>query len=486
MRLEALFSACCPGSDFTKIRKLFRRDLEVTGNAYLGVRRDNAGDVAEFEYLPSVTMRLRPTISEVGQTGQSSAVFVPLDIPVRSTPITWDRVTTYRTFRTFVQFGLVGNVFFKQFGDPRDVSARDGRLLEPGQRERGEPLATEVVHFKIPSALFEYGVPRWIGATPVVTGLRASQEVNATHFDNNGIPRMLFLVSGGTLKEGADQKLTDILRAHAQGRDNYGRAVILQATPASNNPSARVQIEAKPLKEAIPDDGLFLNYGARCRDEILSQFRLPKFITGQLDDVNRSTAREGVAFVEDQVFQPMRRDFDVEMEAILMSEGVLFWHFVSNSPVSRDPETAAKIVASLAQVGGPSINDVRRAMSEIQNEHFAPFPEAWADLPYELAKLAFAPPPGTAVSTAAAPQAVAPPGEGPEVAPAATVKTTKARTAKRVSTPRELVEYLLHARDMLERGEADGFAATFDTGSHGDTLVLPLSGEQIAELVEFG
>ncbi len=459
MRLDALFSACCPGTTFVKLRKLLRRDLEVTGNAYMGIRRDNRGELAEFEYLPSVSMRIRPMVSANG-----SVLWVPVQIPVRRTPITIEHVTTYRAFRTFVQYGLTHDVYFKAYGDPRCFSSCDGRMVDSVDDLRyGEAPATEVLHLKLDSPLYEYGVPRWIGATPSVTGLRASQEVNATHFDNNGIPRMLFLVSGGVLKEGADKKLETILRTHAQGRSNYGAAVILQATPASNNPTARVTIEAKPLMKDIPNDGLFLGYGSHSRDEILSQFRLPKFAVGLLEDVNKASAGEGMLFVEDQVYQPHRADFDGDMNAILEAEGILFWLFVSNSPVSRDPKVAADIVETLARAGGQSINDARKQAAEIQNVPFVPSPGPWGDLPLELAKFAF-------TQAATASQGSAAGGVS--------------KSFRQVSSPHELADYLVEVRDSLARGAQEAWAAEAHT-QHGKTLMVPLSGEQMAELVEF-
>jgi capsid portal protein len=459
MRIEALFSACCPGSSFVKLRKKLRRDLEVTGNAYLGIRRDNRGDIAEFEYLPSVSMRLRPVVAHNG-----SPLSVPVQVPVRRTPITVEYVTSHRVFRTFVQYGLATEVYFKQYGDPRCFSSKDGRMVDSVESLRyGEAPATEVLHLKIDSPLYEYGVPRWIGATPSVTGLRASQEVNATHFDNNAIPRMLFLVSGGVLKEGADKKLQTLLQTHAQGRENYGACVILQATPASTNPTARVTIEAKPLMKDIPNDGLFLGYGTHCRDEILSQFRLPKFAVGLLEDVNKASSGEGMQTLENQVYQPLRFDFDTDINAILEAEGILFWLFLSNSPLSRDPRTSADILEKLNRAGGVSINDSRRVAAEVHNQPYTPAPDVWGDLPLELAKLMFKPQPT--------------PGQGG-------VMNGVSKSMTRVSNPTELADWIVKARDAMARGESQAWAAEAHT-QHGSTLVLPMSGDEIADLVDF-
>jgi len=478
-QLEALFSACCPGITYVALRKKWRRDREVTGNAYRGIRRDNGGNLAEFEYLPAAAMRIRPVIRE---PGSNRPAWVKVRVPVRRTPITVEYVTTHRAFRTFVQFGLVANVYFAEFGDPRVISAADGKVY-PSVEElpHGHARATEVQHLKIDSALYEYGVPRWIGATPSVTGLRASQEVNATHFDNNAIPRMAILISGGTLKQGADKTLAAIFDAQCKGRENYGKLIIIEASPPTGAPTARVTIELKSLKESVPDDGLFLNYGARCRDEVLSQFRLPKFITGQLDDVNKSTAGEGLAFVEDQVFQPMRADDDALMDAILLNEGILFWRFVSNSPVSRDPETMTKNAVAMATAGALTVNDMRAVAADIFNRPFADLPESWGGLPFELAKLAFMPAPNAPTQASTAPLAQ-PSAEGEAPAVGKVLKRAPAPAAK-ATTPGELIAWLEEARDALGRGERAGYACEVDAGQE-RMLVLPMSSAELAELVE--
>lgn len=469
-RLDALFSACTPMSTFISIRKQVRRDVESIGNGYLGMRRDRSGDLAEFDYLRSAQMRLRPIVED--ERGRPWPARI--SIPVRRSLIHIDRVDTYVLFRTYVQLGVSREVFFKQFGDPRPVSAEDGRVYPQGLPAGHRP-ATELYNFQVPSPLYAYGVPRWMNAAPLVKGLRAAEEVNATHFDNNAIPRMMILVSGGTLRDGAEEKIKAAINAHVKGRQNYHSTLILQATPPTNVPTARVQIEVKPLKEAIQGDGLFQSYSANSRDTILAQYRLPKFITGLLDDVNRSTAREGLAFVEDQVFQPERTDFDAVMNMILESEDILYWTFVSNSPVSRDPETVATMVEKFSGAGGPSINDVREQMGEAFNKRYPKIQAPWADMPVEIAKL---------FMTANQTQAVV---TESKAAPSPAVGKTRKDAPEPVvaQSAAELVTWLEHARDELRRGAAAAHAVEVQTGQ-GKVLMIPMSGDELAELVDIG
>lgn len=491
-RAEAFLSACAPGigRGFTWLRKELRRDRLSTGNCFLGVKRNNRDEPAEFEYLPAVQMRLRPIVRDV----YGRPTTVEIDVPVRRTPIAVEMRTTHYSFRTFVQLGLTREVYFKEYGDHRTFSADDGREY-PSVEElpRGHREATEVIHLKDSSGVSEYGVPLWIGATPPVTGYRASQEVNAQHFDSNGIPRMMVIVSGGTLKPGADKVLADNFRAHSKGRKNYGALMIIEATPPDGAaPGARVTIEVKPLKEAIPDDGLFLKYGSASRDEILSQFRLPKFVIGMLDDVNKSSSEEGREFVESEVYQPMRAEFDAVMDSFLESIGVYGWRFVSNSPINRDPATMIDMVKKAAEAGGATIDDVREIMGDVFNRRF---PATADDLEFGKYPIALA--------TLKLQQAIQAMGAGP-LASAPTLSTTigsdgrhadgrdrhaadapAAKARPIAKSQAEMVRYLEGLRDAFDASAADAHAFEVAT-AEGDVLVLPMSAAQMADLVEPG
>ncbi len=481
-RAEAFFSACCPGigKGFTALRKLLRQDRVDIGGCFLGVRRNGFGDPAEFEHLPVVQMRLRPIVKD-RRTGEPSTVTV--DIPVRNTPIGVEFVQTEVAFRTFVQFGLTRNVYFKEYGDHRVFSAQNGNEYDSlDQLPRGHRAATEVVYLKNPSTFSEYGVPEWIGATPCVTGLRASEEVNAQHFDENGIPRMMIIVSGGTLKDDADKKLADAFKAHSKGRKNYGAMVVIQATQSSENPAARCTIEVKPLKEAIPDDGLFQKYAGNMRDVILSQFRLPKFVLGVLDDVNKSSSEEGREFVENEVYQPARTEFDEVMNGFLESIGVYHWRFISNSPISRDPVTMIEMVKKAAEAGGATIDDVRDIMGDVFNRRFPATAEAleFGKYPIALATLKIQ---AAMQAMGAGPLAGAPGSAATIAAPAGAIDATaKSKVRPIVKSQAELVRAL------------EGFVAAFDgdaaraqafevATAEGDILVIPMSAADMADLV---
>lgn len=466
MALESLFSVATPGSTFTEVRRRMGSDLDSSGYGFFIMQRDGSGDLALFDHVPFTQMYLRPIIT----TTRNTPWYVRTKTPVRSTKITIDHVSIPRVYRSFVQIGMRKDVYYKQYGCPLVVSALDGRACRSATNLRpNEHEAIEAYHFSNYSPLTVYGTPPWEAASPVVSGVRDAQTVNANHFRNNGIPRMVVLISGGSLKPGADEKLKNLIEGHAKGIEKYGSILILEAeSQRVGMGKQRTVIELKPLKEAIPDDALFQKYEANGRDTILSQYGLPKFVIGLLEDVNKATATEGLAFVEKQVYQPKRSMFDAHMDNILMNEGIHWWRFVSNSPVARDPKTIAEITEIMARANALTPNDMRPILAEIYNRPFAKFDNALADLPIELSKLGFG---GSGIA-------------GGAVINSASLGSDVARkSAPPEITPKDLASFLVRAEKAMRERSIDSMEAAIKT-ENGHVLAIAVPTETIAGLVE--
>jgi capsid portal protein len=464
MALESLFSVATPGSTFPEIRRRMGADKDSAGYGFFVLQRDGSSDLAMFDHVPFTQMYLRPVIT----TARGTPWYVRTKTPVRSTKITIDHVYVPRVYRTFVQIGMRRDVYYRQYGCPLTVSAHDGRAYRSAAAMRAnDPVAVEAYHFNNYSPLTVYGTPPWEAAATIISGMRDAQVVNANHFRNNCIPRMAILVSGGSLKQGADEKLRTIIEGHAKGIEKYGSVLILEAeSQRVGMGMQRTVIELKPLREANPDDALFQKYEAQGRDTVLSQYGLPKFVIGMLEDVNKASADAGLAFVEKQVYQPERAMFDAHMNSILLNEGYHFWQFVSNSPVARDPETIASITEKMARAGGLSPNDIRPILAEIYNRPFAKFDDPKADLPLELSKLGFG---GAGIA-------------GGSVLDSAQ-NTAAQKPAPAEIRPDELADFLVRAQKSLRSRAVDSMEADIRT-NNGRVLAVAVSSETIAELVE--
>ncbi|RTL30017.1 MAG: phage portal protein [Rhodocyclaceae bacterium] len=376
-------SGLCPGISigkvgdaFTDNRKAWRRDRSITGNGYAEVVRDGVGRPAELHHLKSATMRARPFLGGP----------VEVDIPVRSNLLRVSRVRTRVRFRTFVQIQQVGGklVYFKQYGDPRVVSQRDGKVYPSLEhlKKKGHPPAHEIIWFKepSPSGTSVYGVPPWLAADAVASGMRDAQVVNARHFDNNAVPIMAVLVNGAIAGAAIEKRVAEYFEG-VKGIKNYGKVLVLSAAPAANTPGARVTIELKPLKQAVQNDALFQEYEKNCAEVIRSQYRIAKLILGMGENINRATAEAILQFLEDQVFGPMRREFDEFMNGLFMDLGFTHWLFQSNSPFAGNPKDAIDIAKIAADTGAPTYDELRELIGGVTNKTLGPINDKYAKIP---------------------------------------------------------------------------------------------------------
>lgn len=395
LRTQMFFDHCCAESSFVELRKRTRIDLEVTGNAYWEVLRNRAGEIAQFSYVPSVTMRLM----------RSDQGFTETKAWHRVSTVDFRRVIELRRFRRFVQYIRGQEVaYFREFGDPRTVSVKTGKFYQDEasfHRAEGEDAATatEILHFRIHSPLSVYGVPRWVGATCAVAGTRNAEEVNLDYFDAKAVPPFAILVSGGVLAEGAADRIRDYIRDQIKGRENFHSVMVLEAEPAGGGAmtgiqGSRVRIEIKNLRDAQNADALFQLYEANNAEKVGAAYRIPKILRGSMLDFNRSTAEAALRYSEQQVFQPERQAFDYLVnQRILTDRGVRFLRFTSNSPVEKDPPVLVDMATKLVDSGIITPNEARTIAADAFNLRFDPVSSPWARIPPKSAQLGFSPEP---------------------------------------------------------------------------------------------
>ena len=389
-RLEAFFEFVCAESSFVDLRVRSEFDEESTGSAYWEVVRSFDGKPCQFVYVPSDSMRLmrvEPRHIEVEERRRAS-------------PIGYVSRKVRRRFRRFVQV-LYGafQAYFKEFGDERVMSARTGHYYagidELAEIEPGAAPATEIAHFRLPFPTTAYGVPRWIGALPSVLGARAADEVNYDYWDNNAVPPLAVLVSGGALAAGAADRVTNYVRDNLKGRHNHHKILVLEAEGAGGaltggGAGNRVRIEIRELNQQ--KDGVFLEYRRECAKDVGQQFRIPPILRGDSSDYNRATAEAALAYAEQQVFQHKRATFDYWVNRFLMPALDARYHrFVSNSPVATD---SAGVSEALQKLGDYiAVNEGRKIAKDVFKEADLPqLDEPWANVPPGLLKAGVAGP----------------------------------------------------------------------------------------------
>ena len=372
----AFLDRCCyePGWTLPRLRRATRMHLEGTGYAGWEVLRDRAGRPSRFKLIPSYLLRMLPLDED----------WTTVPEWTRVTEVDLERVSVPRQLRRYVQLDEAGGdlVFFKSYGDPRVVSAADGRVVaREADLPDGHRPATEVLWFAIPWLTSPYGQPRWTGAFPEVMGSRAASEVNYLLFDNKSVPPLAVLVSGGKLAAGATGKIETYIKDHIKGRENFHSVLVIEAESDGKGGTA-ARVEVKPLRDAIPGDGLYQNYDERNLDKVGSQFRLPRMLRGDTRDFNRATAHAAVALTEDSVFGPERLDFDEGFDRQVMTAlGIRLWRFRSRTPVTRDPERTAKMMALLGQAGAINPGDMRDLLPDVFNRRFPTVAGDWTRRP---------------------------------------------------------------------------------------------------------
>ena len=384
-QLESFFNSCVADESFTSLRRKTREDLEVTGNAYWEVIRNDASIVSQFVHMPSRSVRV-----------MSKSSSAPVTQQIRLGLLTFRSETFKRRFRRYIQASGDETIFFKEFGDPRVVSSSTGATFESAdEMKAAEPNAepaNEVFHFKIHSLKSgAYGVPRWIGNLLSVLGSRSAEEVNLAYFDNKSIPPMAILVSGGRLGQESVKRIEDFVETQLKGRRNFHKILVIEAETtagsiglADNAGSMRVEI--KTLTDAQLKDGLFLAYDAANMDKVGMGFRLPRLLRGDIRDFNRASAEAALDFAESQVFVPERNDFDFAMNRfILPCFGIRYWTFKSNGPRLSDAQSWGEMIAKLTNVGILTPADARELVSKKVLASELPVIEAdWTKQPLAL------------------------------------------------------------------------------------------------------
>jgi PBSX family phage portal protein len=384
LELKNFFQFMNPEGSFTSLRRETRQHLEITGNAYWEILRDNKGQIARAIIVPSTHVRLTPVDTNP----------IEVDDKVKVGPLQESTVTQYRFFRRFVQAVGQRAVYFKEFGDPRVVSRDTGKIypdLESFQKSTkdGDAPANEILHFRLPRPGEAYGIPRWIGSLLSVLGSRAADEVNYDYFDNKAIPPMALLVQGGRIGGDDVSVIENYIRDHVRGRQNFHKMLIIEAVASDAQQLAGVTTQPTLKFERLTDtqlsEGQFQKYDERNIDKIGSAFRLPRIMRGDIRDFNKSTALAALRFAEEQVFAPERSEFDALLNRKILPElGISLWRFKTSGNRTRDPDVVSEIVERLVKANVVTINEAREILADALGTSLPALPYAWAKQPIEL------------------------------------------------------------------------------------------------------
>ncbi len=375
--LKDFFDEPNDSESFISIREKLRRDLEITGNAYLEVIRSREGKPVMMFWVDAKRVRIsatrEPTMQDVTVTRAGQEITIPVE----------------KRYRSYCMLSSEGSAtgprarYFKQYGDPRVMNA------ETGEFEESPAIpASEIIHFKIGNDV--YGIPRWVGAMLSVLGSWKSSVVNYDLFDNQGIPPMIVTISGGMLTDESYEDLVNLFQK-AKGYRNFSKLLVLEAEGTGgsidgkeNNPNLNI----KNMSEYRAEDAMFLKYLEYCQKDIqVNGFRLPGLFLGSSDDANYAIAFIVRKSAEEQLFVPERRRFDEIINRTLVKDfGMDDLTFRSNGPVLQSTDNFANILNTLIQAGVFTTNGLISFVNAHMGTNIALYEgEEWADEPINRA-----------------------------------------------------------------------------------------------------
>lgn len=362
-------------------------DRECVGYGFLEVVRDALGRLSLLRHAPSLITRLCHK--------HPVAQLVRYDISRGRRVST---VQEYRKFRRYIQ--LVGGqeVYFKEYGDPRQMDRVTGSFEGESGYDPSRP-ATEIYHFKLPSAE-PYGVPRWVMQTPSVVGGRKAEEVNMNYFDDNTVPPMMLTVSGGRLTQHSFRELNNMLRASKVGKDRQNKIMLIEAVSDGDSldkNGSPVQLKVEKLTDARQSDGLFADYDRANQAKIRQSWRIPAILLGQVEGSNYSNVQLAVAVADSQVFAPARWVIDEMLNKGIFNArtglGLRTCKVVSRTPAISSPDTMIKALTALNVMGGVTPRSAISTANTVLPIELPEYPsrgsdnwEPWMDMPLPLVK----------------------------------------------------------------------------------------------------
>lgn len=351
------------------------RERETCGISYIEVIRNVGGEVVE--------------ISNVLDT-DSIKISKKDDIPTEYTRLyRGNEFIREKRFRRYLQEINGKKVYYKEFGDPRQMDKRTGEYVSDRTLKICDE-ANELLVLKIGKE--HYGTVRWEGLILSVDGSRAAETLNCNYFHNGRHTPMMILVNNGHLTDDGKKELKSYLSSVKGERSQFG-FLLLETEPEqgklgfSDTPEPKVEI--KDLSPMLQKDALFGEYLEANRRKVQSAFRLPDVYVAYTTDYNRATVYAAMHLTEEQVFRSERESLEwIINNQLLSCYGWKHVKVVVQEPKLQDQDALIAELRTYVEGGGLSINVCKdRAFALLGIDNSEPYAEDWGNYPLEIIRL---------------------------------------------------------------------------------------------------
>lgn len=344
--LESFISSANSEESLKKVNSKQVTQYEKYGFSYVEIIRDAKGSVSLLRNAKSVSLRVLVSSDE-----QIEVSYTIKRGGRRS------KVKELRRFKKYVQLRNGRQVYFREFGDPRQMDWTNGQYESDNYKIPVSKRATEIMHNRQYSE-DAYGVPRWIGQLPSILGSREQEEVNLRYFEDNTVPAAMLTVSGGRLTKQSFQDLSTQLEQQGVGKDRQNKILLIEAVPEVTELDGKgsVSLDLHKLSDARQSDGLFHQYDQDNQAKVRSAFRLPPVFIGLSEDHTYASVSSSAYIAEVQVFLPERGTHDEFFNKGLINHpqglNLKTVKLESKGPSVTNPEQIIKTLTALNVMGG--------------------------------------------------------------------------------------------------------------------------------------
>lgn len=206
-------------------------------------------------------------------------------------------------------------VWFKRYGEEKDISAEAGKQGKFEEKSR----ANELIYYKryYPRSDY-YGAPPILSAVGSLIGLIGIRDYNLSFFENYGIPAALITLIGDW-KDGSAKKIKDFLDTEVKGSENAHRTMVFQV------PDENAKFQWQQLSVDIKE-GSFRLYRESLVEDILIAYHMPgerigvRPRTGKLGGGKET--EEGTKIYVESVVEPYQTDMENIVNSKIIEEGL--------------------------------------------------------------------------------------------------------------------------------------------------------------------